>query len=254
MTEPPSPPLRTFKLVIEYDGRGYAGWQFQINALTVQAILEEKLEILTKEKFRLMGAGRTDSGVHALGQVASFRSATTRTPEDLKRRLNAILPRDVAIRAASVEPDAFHARFSATGKRYRYQLWNAHERSVFLAPFAWHVRAPLDLEAMRMAAAPLLGEHDFSAFRARDCQSRQPVRFLRVLDIDATRAPLIRVEAESKAFLKNMVRNLVGTLVDVGLGKRKAEDMTAILESRDRTRAGRNAPAHGLSLLWVSYD
>ena len=105
-----------------------------------------------------------------------------------------------------------------------------------------------------MAAAPLLGEHDFSAFRARDCQSRQPVRFLRVLDIDATRAPLIRVEAESKAFLKNMVRNLVGTLVDVGLGKRKAEDMTAILESRDRTRAGRNAPAHGLSLLWVSYD
>lgn len=251
---PLDPPCRTFKLTIEYDGRAYAGWQYQVNGPSLQGLLEDKLAILVQMQGRLMGASRTDAGVHAFGQVISFRAVTPRTPQDLMFRMNAILPADVAVRAASVEADDFHARYSARGKRYRYQLWNARERSVFLAPFAWHVTRPLDVPAMKRAAALLVGEHDFSAFRAKDCQAKHAVRMLRALEVDDSRAPLVCIEAQSRAFLKHMVRNLVGTLVDVGRGKRTPEDVTAILESRDRTRAGRTAPAHGLCLLWISYD
>jgi tRNA pseudouridine38-40 synthase len=246
--------MASVKLVLSYDGTRYVGWQVQPNGPSIQAELERALATLHKEPVRVTGAGRTDAGVHALGQVASFAVERPLPPTAYVKGTNALLPDDVAVRAAEVRDGPFDARRDARGKRYRYRIENLPTRSPLTRLQAWQVFRPLDVAAMRAAAAPLVGRHDFGAFRAADCEAAHAVRELRRLEVQDGPAGRIEVVAEATAFLKHMVRNLVGTLVEVGLGARSAGSMPGLLSSRDRTLAGRTAPAHGLVLEEVFYE
>lgn len=246
---------RNLKLTIEYDGTDYAGWQRQpAPQRTIQQQIEDALERMTGAFACVRGAGRTDAGVHARGQVASFRTDSAIPLRGFQRGLTALLPRDIAVVEAAEVDDAFDARRAARGKHYAYRVWNRVMRSPLEARTSWHVHRPLDLEAMRAAAALLLGEHDFSAFRASDCDRKNPVRTVRRLDVTASRPHLVTLDIEATAFLKHMVRVISGTLVEVGLGALPAAEVAAILAGGDRDRAGRTAPAHGLTLERVFYD
>jgi tRNA pseudouridine38-40 synthase len=242
------------KLVLEYDGTRYVGWQVQPNGPSVQAELERALSTLHHEPVRVTGAGRTDSGVHALGQVASFAVERPLPLTAYVLGINALLPDDVAVRHAEVREGPFDARRDARGKRYRYRVENAPTRAPLTRLRAWQVFRPLDVAAMRAASAPLLGRHDFGAFQAADCEAQHAVRELRRLDVLGESGGRIEVVAEATAFLKHMVRNVVGTLVEVGLGARDSASMPGLLASRDRKRAGRTAPPQGLVLERVFYD
>ena len=255
MTEEPapaSPPARTLRLVIEYDGTDFAGWQRQLGQRTVQACLEEALQAMTGQPLRITGAGRTDAGVHAEGQVASVRVVSRIPAGSFLRGLNANLPPDIAVREVADVDAAFDARRSARGKCYRYQIWNHLVRSPARARSSWHCRAPLDTHAMREAAAAFVGEHDFRAFRAADCERRTTRRLIRSFEVDR-RGALVTCEVEGTAFLKNMVRIMVGTLVAAGRGELDAAGVRRLLEAGDRTRSGVTAPAHGLTLVRVHY-
>jgi tRNA pseudouridine38-40 synthase len=246
--------VRNLKLTIEYDGTDFHGWQRQPTpARTVQQVIEDALAQMTGAPVVLRGAGRTDAGVHARGQVANVRTETAIPAQGLARGLNALLPRDVAVVALEDVDPEFDARRWACGKHYRYRLWNAEPRAPLLRRTSWHIRRRLDVQAMQAAARHLLGEHDFTAFRAADCDRKNPVRNIHRLDFSQVEAPLIVLDAEATAFLKHMVRVIVGTLVEVGLGARAPDDLAAILASRDRTQAGRTAPATGLTLQRVYY-
>jgi tRNA pseudouridine38-40 synthase len=240
------------KLTLEYEGTRYVGWQVQPNGPSIQAEVERALATLHKAPRRVTAAGRTDAGVHARGQVASFPEASPLPVSAYVKGMNALLPEDVAVRDASIEPDGFDARRSARGKRYRYRIELAPTRAPLSRRFAWQLFRPLDLAAMRAAAAPLLGVHDFASFQAADCACEHAVRDLRRLEL--VEAPGgIELVVEATAFVKHMVRNLVGTLVEVGQGRRDPASIPALLEARDRTRAGKTAPAHGLCLDEVFY-
>ena len=241
------------KLVLEYDGTRYVGWQVQPNGPSVQAEVERALSTLHKEPVRITGAGRTDAGVHALGQVASLAVERPLPASAYVKGMNALLPADVAVRAASLEPDGFDARRSARGKRYRYRIQNLESRAPLSRLVAWQIFRPLDVAAMREAARPLLGRHDFAAFQAADCESHHAVRDLGRLEVLGEPRGEIAIVAEATAFVKHMVRNIVGTLVEAGLGRRDPASVAALLEGRDRTRAGATAPAHGLCLEEVFY-
>jgi len=245
---------RNIKLVLEYDGTRYSGWQLQKNAPTVQGVVEESLRRLLDHPVRVTGGSRTDSGVHALGQVASFRTTTRLSPDQIRRGLNALLPADVAAREAAEAPAEFNARRSAKGKLYAYRILNREERSAFERGYAWHLREPLDLEAMRRAGRDFLGRHDFSAFRASSCQAKDPVRVVRRLEVKAPGDDRIAIEIEGTAFLQHMARTMVGTLVEIGQGKRPVESVAGLLESGDRTLAGPTAPAQGLYLVRIFYE
>lgn len=245
--------MATVKLVLSYDGTRYVGWQVQPNGPSIQAELERALSTLHKEPVRITGAGRTDAGVHARGQVASFPAARPLPVRAYVKGMNALLPDDVAVREAAVLDGPFDARRDARGKRYRYRIENVPTRAPLSRLQAWQVFRPLDAEAMRAAAEPLRGRHDFSAFRASDCEAAHAVRELRRLDVETPAPGRIEVVAEATAFLKHMVRNLVGTLVEVGLGARPAASTAGLLASRDRTLAGRTAPPQGLTLEEVFY-
>jgi tRNA pseudouridine38-40 synthase len=253
MDEAPAAPTgRKLRIVIEYDGTDFAGWQKQPQQRTVQETLEDAIRELTGESVFVRAAGRTDAGVHADAQVGSFTLAAKIPTHGLLRGLNTILPADVAIvDVAEAAPD-FDARFSARGKVYRYTVWNHFVRSPRRARAAWHVRHPLDVDAIRRAAAALTGEHDFRAFRASDCDRRTTRRVLRRLDVDR-RGPVLTFDVEATAFLKNMVRIIVGTLVDVGRDRVPEEIVARMLATGDRTAGGMTAPAHGLTLLHVIY-
>jgi tRNA pseudouridine38-40 synthase len=241
------------KLVISYDGTRYVGWQLQANGPSIQAEVERALATLHKEPVRVTGAGRTDAGVHALGQVASFAAERPLPVPAYVKGMNAHLPEDVAVREAEVRESPFDARRDALGKRYRYRIENLPTRHPLTRLQAWQVFRPLDVGAMRSAAATLLGRHDFGAFRAADCDAAHGVRELRRLDVLEGPPGSIEVVAEATAFLKHMVRNVVGTLVEVGLGARSAGSMPDLLDSRDRRLAGRTAPPQGLLLDEVFY-
>jgi len=242
------------RLTIEYDGTAYQGWQVQPNAPTIQETLERALATALREPVRVRGAGRTDAGVHACGQVAAAR--VTRAPSDLPRlqkSLNALTPDDIAIREVALVDDAFDPRRDARSRVYEYRILNAPAPSPFWWRYAWHVPDPLDAPAMHEAATRLEGEHDFEAFRGADpVPVRSTVR--RVLEsavhVDAS---FVVFRIEATAFLKHMVRNVVGTLVEVGRGARPVDALAALLAARDRTRAGATAPAHGLVLVRVRY-
>ena len=241
------------KLILEYDGTRYVGWQVQQNGPSVQAEVERALATLHQAPRRVTAAGRTDAGVHALGQVVSFPEAAPLPLAAYVKGMNALLPQDVAVRAASLEPDAFDARRSASGKRYRYRIVNGATRAPLCRLQAWQVFRPLDLGAMRAAAAPLVGRHDFAAFQAADCEARHAVREVRRLEVLSGMGPELAVVVEATAFVKHMVRNIVGTLVEVGLGRRDPAGTPGLLASRDRTQAGRTAPPQGLVLEEVFY-
>lgn len=252
---------RVLRLVLEYDGAGFHGWQAQPGAAgrrTVQAVVETALERLVGEPVAVHGAGRTDAGVHALGQVASVAlERSVMAPEAIRDGLNALLPEDVAVRLVEEAPAGFHARKAAVGKHYRYLLLCRAARSPFLRRRAWHRRGPLDLAAMARGAAALVGRHDFSAFRAAAGAARHPVRTLRRLTVAPDPAGpvegLIGIDLEADGFLMHMARILVGTLVEVGRGRLLPEATAAILAGRDRQGAGPTAPACGLYLVAVRY-
>jgi tRNA pseudouridine38-40 synthase len=241
------------KLILEYEGTRYVGWQTQANGPSIQEEVERALGTLRKGPRRVTAAGRTDAGVHARGQVVSFPEAQPLPLGAYVKGLNTLLPPDIAVRAASLEPDGFDARRSARGKRYRYAIENLETRSPLSRHHAWQIFRPLDVEAMREAARPLVGRHDFAAFQAADCDAYHAVRELARLEVMGERRAGIAVVAEATAFVKHMVRNIVGTLVEVGLGKRDPASMARLLESLDRTQAGATAPAHGLCLEEVFY-
>ena len=243
------------RLTIEYEGTAYQGWQLQTRGgPTVQEVLERALATALREPVRVRGAGRTDAGVHACGQVAAARVA--RVPSDLgrlRKSLNALTPDDVAVREIDVVDDAFDPRRDARSRVYEYRILNAPAGSPFWRRYAWHVPQPLDTAAMDAAARELLGEHDFAAFRGADAEPvRSTVR--RVIESALHDAPpLLVYRIEATAFLKHMVRNIVGTLVEVGRGERAADSLATLLAGRDRTRAGATAPPHGLMLVAVRY-
>ncbi len=246
--------MRHIRLVVEYDGTELHGWQRQANGPTVQQHLEEALARLLTHEVAVTGASRTDAGVHARAQIASFRTERPIPLHGIRRGLNSMLPDAIAIREASEVDDAFHPRFSASGKHYRYTILTRADRSPLLRHRAWHHPDPLDLEAMRQAARALIGDHDFAAFRAAGCAAKTTLRRVEALDLTADPGDLVVVDVRGNAFLRNMVRIIVGTLVEVGTGRFTPAQVAEILTSRDRTRAGITAPAHGLELVEVRYD
>ena len=244
---------RKIKLTLAYDGTRYHGWQLQRNGLTIQEVLEDKLRVMTREPVRVFGSGRTDAGVHALGQVCHFETRSRLEPEELQRGLNSLLPDDVhVVRAEAVHP-GYHARYDARSKVYEYRILNRPEPDVFLHRYTWHISRPLRREAMSQGLACLRGEHDFSSFRSAGSGNRNPVRRMLHVELREAESGLIHVVFEANGFLRHMVRNLTGTVVDVGTGKISPAEFEGILESGDRRRAGVKAPARGLFLMEVRY-
>ncbi len=243
------------RLTVEYEGTRYLGWQVQPGGPTVQGELERVLAIALREPVRVRGAGRTDAGVHAAGQVAT--APVSRAPGDLGRlcrSLNAMLPEDIAVRDLAVVDDAFDARRHARSRVYEYRILNAPAPSPFWRRWAWHLTMPLAVDAMDAAARLLEGEHDFAGFRGADAKETPPTTVRCVLASGVHREPpLLVYRVEATAFLKHMVRNVVGTLVEVGSGARAPESIAEVLAGCDRTRAGATAPPHGLSLVAVRY-
>jgi tRNA pseudouridine38-40 synthase len=245
--------VRHIRLVVEYDGTTLSGWQRQDNAPTVQQHLEEALAQLLTHEVSVLGASRTDAGVHARGQVASFRTDRTIPLHGIRRGVNTFLPDCIAVRDAAEVPDDFHPRFSATGKHYRYTILARADRSPRWRDRAWHHPDALSIPQMIEGARALVGEHDFSAFRAAGCAAKSPVRRIETIGVTRT-DELVDVDIRGNAFLRNMVRIIVGTLVEVGTGKRAPTQVAEILASRDRLRAGITAPPQGLELVEVRYD
>ncbi len=245
--------MTRYKLVLEYDGGPFVGWQRQDNGPSVQAALEDAVAAFCGEQVTAHAAGRTDAGVHALGQVAHVDIAKPSDAGTVRDALNFHLkPAPVAVLAAEAVSDEFHARFSATGRRYLYRIVNRRAPLALERGRAWFVPTRLDAAAMQDAAQVLVGRHDFSSFRAAECQAKSPVKTLDRLDV-ARDGDALRVEAAARSFLHHQVRNMVGTLRLVGEGKWSAADLGAALDRRDRSAAGPTAPAEGLYLVGVDY-
>lgn len=246
--------MTNFKLTIEYDGTNYSGWQRQAEESTVQAEIERALASMTRSTITLFAAGRTDAGVHALGQAANFHCNTRLGPDAILKGLNSLLPADIAIRECRRMPEAFHARFDAKSKIYRYHILNRDTRSAVGRSYAWFLHRPLDLGAMRQATEVIVGRQDFKAFESTGSPRAHTVR--NVMDAGwverGDRRLTFQIEADG--FLRCMVRNIVGTLVAVGLGKLAPGAVRGIIDSRDRKRAGATAPPQGLFLVAVRYE
>jgi tRNA pseudouridine38-40 synthase len=244
--------MRTLKLVIEYDGFDYHGWQVQAQAVTVQGVIEAALKKLLREPVRLNGAGRTDAQVHALRQVASLRCRSDLPTTTLQRALNALLPRDIALHEVHDVPADFHARFSALGKVYAYRILNRPVRAALQLRYVWHLPQALDVPAMALAATRLQGTHDFASFQAAGSEVKTTERTLTELRVTYVEDEIV-ITCTANGFLRHMVRNIVGTLVEVGRGARPPADMKRILDGRDRRLAGVTAPPQGLYLMQVLY-
>lgn len=246
--------MPTYFLLLEYRGQAFEGWQIQApGSRTVQGCLSQAIQALTGEQVMPRGSGRTDAGVHAEGQVASLELQSEWDVAHLLGALNARLPRDMAVLRAARVPDGFDALRDATGKRYRYRVWNRPGRSPLREARFAHVPGPLDIPAMQAAAAQLSGEHDFRSFQAAGSDVRTTVRDLHTLEVQQGPGGEIEIVAGGSGFLRHMVRNLVGTLLEVGSGRRSAGSMSELLALCDRSAAGPTAPAHGLTLERVFY-
>ncbi|MBA2880975.1 tRNA pseudouridine38-40 synthase [Desulfosalsimonas propionicica] len=246
--------MQTFKLIVEYDGTDFNGWQIQKTGRTIQGQIEKALFTMTRQPVRVTGSGRTDAGVHALGQSAHFRCQTRLTPDAFFSGLNSLLPEDIVIRSCTRESETFHARYDVRQKTYRYYILNRPLAPAIGRQYAWHIAKPIDIKAMVQAARHVKGTHDFGAFentgspRSHSIRTISTARFL----TDA-KDPQIIFEITANGFLRYMVRNILGTLVETGLGRMTPEEMPAILDSKDRSHAGATAPAHGLFLVDVEY-
>lgn len=246
--------MKNLKMVLEYDGTAYHGWQRQAGATTIQEVVEEKIGIMTREKVTLIGSGRTDAGVHALHQVANFRTQTRISENDLLRGLNSLLPADIVVKEITAAAEDFHAQFSAKRKTYAYKIFNSTTRSALRRNYSWFVRRPLNLAAMKEAALPLAGVHNFSSFCAAGHESKSYVREIYRCGFEGPSEGMVIFSIEANGFLKYMVRNIVGTLAEVGKGKRTPADVRHILEEQDRRKAGVTAPPQGLYLMDVTYE
>lgn len=245
--------MRRYRLTIEYDGGLFSGWQRQDNAPSIQAALEEAAFQVSGEKIDIQGAGRTDAGVHAFGQVAHLDMEKDLTPDKLRDALNFYLrPHPIAILAAEIAPPDFHARFSATSRHYRYIICNRRAPLALQRHRVWWVGRTLQAERMNEAAQTLIGQHDFSSFRASICQAASAIKTLDRLTVTRIGED-IHIEADARSFLHHQVRNIVGTLEMIGAGKWDKEDLARILAARDRSLAGPTAPPEGLYLIRVGY-
>ncbi|MEW6675067.1 MAG: tRNA pseudouridine(38-40) synthase TruA [Nitrospirota bacterium] len=269
--------MKKIKLLLEYDGTAYQGWQAQRSEVkseksevrsqrtvpTIQGVLEETIKKITGEDAKVIGASRTDAGVHALGQVAAFRTESRLTPETIKRALNALLPQDIKVLKVSEVDDSFHPRHDAVKKTYFYIIANQRESSAFLHRYTWMVQQPLEMKSMKKAGEVLIGTHDFSSFRGAGSSSRNPVREIFSLSIErferldfmtaSIKGEFIKIRIEANGFLRHMVRNIAGTLVEIGRGKIPADRIEEILKSHNRRLAGPTAPANGLFLERIVY-
>ncbi len=245
--------MKNIKLIIEYDGTNYSGWQNQENAITVQEVIEKSIEEVTGENVRLIGSGRTDSGVHAKGQVANFYTNSTIPGDKFKTVLNNVLPEDIAI-VDSMEVDLkFHSRFSATKKRYRYIIYNGKTPSPIKRYYSLYHKYDLDIDKMKKASIHLIGEHDFKSFMNKGSIVKDTIRTIYEINI-IRQNEFIEITIEGNSFLKYMVRNIVGTLILIGNGQKESDYILKILEAKNRDCAGKTAAACGLFLEKVYYD
>ena len=245
--------MPSFKITVAYDGAPFAGWQRQTNGTSIQGLIEDALRELDDRDVTLNGAGRTDAGVHAIGQVASFTLVRDASPEVIVRSLNAKLPPEIRILSAAEVPASFHARFDPSSKTYRYRIWHADVLNPFERAYAWHIFGPLDIDAMAAAARLVEGCHDFAAFQTVGGTSGKTERVITFSRLTATDQQLVTYEITGNGFLRHMVRAIVGTLVEVGRGRQRPDWMREVIASRDRMQAGKTAPAHGLFLVRVDY-
>lgn len=244
--------MRNVRIVCEYDGTSYHGWQIQPNGISIQEVLEKKIGIITQEKIKLTASGRTDAGVHALNQVANFRTGSAMACENFLKGINRLLPGDIVIKDLRDTDEDFHARYNTKSKIYLYKILNSPVRTALHRNYSWHVRAFLDLGAMREAAVLLKGKRDFSSFCASGCDSENHVRT--VIDTSVgMKDDMISFTIEADGFLRYMVRNIVGLLVDVGRGIVAPARFKEIMDAMDRTEAGITAPPQGLFLREVRY-
>ncbi len=242
------------KILIEYDGTGYHGWQRQKNALSIQEVLEDAISSITRETIKIIGAGRTDARVHAIGQVANFRSNTKIPIEKLPYAINSRLPNDIAVKDAKIVPEDFHARFSAKSKIYIYRIYNAPFPSPLLRNYTYFFPLDLDINAISKALPFFVGTHDFAAFMASGSDVKSTVRNIERLEAHKRQdLDLIEFEIQANGFLYNMVRIIAGTLLEVGLGKIKPGEINSIIKSKRRENAGRTLPPQGLCLREVIY-
>jgi tRNA pseudouridine38-40 synthase len=245
--------MTRWKITVEYDGGDFSGWQRQNHASSVQQTLEEAVQKFTGEDVTLHAAGRTDAGVHAKGQVAHFDLAKATDADTVRDAINAhVRPRKVSVLKAEEVTGDFHARFSATSRSYRYYIINRRPPPVIEAPYVWHVPKPLAVQPMQDAARLLIGQHDFSTFRAQDCQSNSPIKTLDQLDIAADGERII-FSVKARSFLYHQVRNMVGTLQMVGTGQWSLDDFKIAFAAKDRTKGGPTAPAQGLFFWEATY-
>ncbi|KPU26792.1 pseudouridine synthase [Caloranaerobacter sp. TR13] len=245
--------MRNIKLVIEYDGTNYFGWQKQPELKTIQEEIEKAIKKITKEEVKLIGSGRTDKGVHARGQVANFHTNSKIPADKFKFALNSVLPIDISIKESIEVDESFHARYSAKGKEYRYLVLSSKTRSPLMRDYSYHIPYTLDLSKIKEAAKLFIGTYDFRAFMSSRSCMEDTVRTIYDLEI-VEKEDLIEFKVTGNGFLYNMVRIIVGTLIEIGYGKKKIEDIPKIIASKDRNKAGHTAQPQGLYLERVFYE
>ena len=246
--------MRNFKIVLQYDGTRYQGWQKQVSTdNTIQGKLEALLSKMCDAKVEIQGAGRTDAGVHAYGQVANFHIETEWSPAEVMEYMNTYLPEDISVIKCEEKPERFHARLNAKGKVYCYRIWNSTDKPVFCRKYVHQVPGTLDMAAMEKAATFLTGTHDYQSFTSTKRGKKSTVRTVESIEI-ARKGSEVVFTFKGDGFLYHMVRIMMGTLIEVGLGIRKAEEIPAILEAKDRSKSGHLIPGKGLALMEVTYD
>ncbi|MCD6153297.1 MAG: tRNA pseudouridine(38-40) synthase TruA [Syntrophobacterales bacterium] len=245
--------MRNIKMVVEYDGTCYHGWQWQPNGITIQQVLEKTIGKITREKIKITGSGRTDAGVHAINQVANFKTTSRIEIPNLLQGVNSVLPKDIVIKELSDVDEGFHARYDAKSKVYLYRIYNNRIRSVLHRNYSWNVYEPLNVRVMEKAVVLLKGTHDFSSFCGANDDAFNHVRTVIKAEIDIEDNYMIIFTIEANGFLRHMVRNIAGTLVDVGKGKLTPEGFFEIMKCKNRTKAGITAPPQGLFLKEVKY-
>jgi tRNA pseudouridine38-40 synthase len=244
---------KNLKLIVEYDGTRYHGWQRQKGDLTIQSVIEDSIRTIVGERITLIGSGRTDAGVHALCQVCNFITRSEIGPDSMRQGLNSLLPDDIKIRKIKYVPIDFHARYSVKSKAYEYRILNRKDTNLFLRNYTWHIRDELDIESMRRSLSMLIGRHDFSSFKSSGSSNKDPVREMIRAELHGPRQGVLSFIFEANGFLRHMVRNIIGTMVEVGKGKISADEFQDIFQSHNRINAGIKAPPQGLFLKMVKY-